>query len=84
MAKAALTADAADHVIQMAWQDRTLFDAIEAQFGFSEVAVIRLMRSPLKPRAFALSRERVTGRKTKHLALRDPDVSRFKSADQKS
>ena len=84
MAKAAFTADGVDRMIQMAWQVRTPFDAIEAQFWLSEAAVIRLMRSPLKPRAFALSRERVTGRKTKHLALRDPDVSRFKSADQKS
>ena len=79
----AFTADAVDRMIQMAWQDRTPFGAIEAQFWLSEAAVIRLMRSPLEPRAFALWRERVTGRKTKRLALSDPDVSRFKSSDQK-
>ena len=83
MAKAALTADAVDGMIQMAREDRTPFDAIEAQFWLSEAAVIRLMRSPLEPRAFALWREWVTGRKTKHVALRDPDVSRFMSSDQK-
>ena len=67
----------------MAREDRTPFDGTEAQFGLSEAAVIRLMRSPLEPRAFALWREQVAGRKTKHLALNDPDVSRFKSSDQK-
>jgi uncharacterized protein (TIGR03643 family) len=78
-----LTAEDTDRVIQMAWEDRTPFEAIEAQFGLKESDVIRLMRESLKRSSFALWRERVMGRKTKHLALRDPEVSRFKSYDQK-
>ena len=83
MNKTLLTTEVTDRVIQMAWEDRTPFEAIEAQFGLKESDVIRLMRGNLKRSSFALWRERVTGRKTKHLALRDSDVSRFKSYDQK-
>jgi uncharacterized protein (TIGR03643 family) len=83
MALQPLSAEATDRVIQMAWEDRTPFDAIDAQFGLNEAAVIKLMRSHLKPRSFALWRERVTGRKTKHAALRADGVTRFKSTDQK-
>jgi uncharacterized protein (TIGR03643 family) len=78
-----LSAEAHDRVIQMAWEDRTPFDAIELQFGLNESAVIALMRSTLKRGSFNLWRERVTGRKTKHAALRGDDVTRFKSYDQK-
>lgn len=63
-------------IIEMAWEDRTPFEAIEATFGLDEKAVIRLMRQQLKPGSFRLWRKRVTGRKTKHKALRSPDVSR--------
>ncbi|MBC7621953.1 MAG: TIGR03643 family protein [Aeromicrobium sp.] len=83
MTQQALTAEATDRVIQMAWEDRTPFEAIETQFGLNEAAVIQLMRSNLKRSSFDLWRKRVTGRKTKHAALRDKDVSRFKSYDQK-
>jgi uncharacterized protein (TIGR03643 family) len=78
-----LSAETHDRVIQMAWEDRTPFDAIELQFGLNESAVIALMRSTLKRSSFNLWRERVTGRKTKHAALRGDDVTRFKSYDQK-
>ncbi|TAG46009.1 MAG: TIGR03643 family protein [Betaproteobacteria bacterium] len=68
----------------MAWEDRTPFEAIERQFGLNESAVIALMRKSLQRSSFNRWRERVTGRKTKHVALRSDDVIRFKSSDQKS
>ncbi len=83
MASKALPPEAVDRIIQMAWEDRTPFEAIERQFGLNESGVIVLMRQALKRSSFALWRERVTGRKTKHLKLRDSDVNRFKSYDQK-
>ena len=63
-------------VIEMAWEDRTPFEAIDDQFGLSEKQVIQFMRSQLKPGSFRLWRERVTGRNTKHLKLRPAEVSR--------
>tara|TARA_B100000787_G_scaffold147052_1_gene117880 strand:- start:60 stop:302 length:243 start_codon:yes stop_codon:yes gene_type:complete len=68
-------------IIEMAWEDRTPFDAIEAQFGFKEQAVKELMRSNLKSSAYKSWRKRVTGRATKHLAKRDFSVGRHKSYD---
>nr|WP_315475763.1 TIGR03643 family protein [uncultured Undibacterium sp.] len=73
-----------DRVIQMAWEDRTTFDAIQRQFGLDESTVIRLMRSAMKASSFKMWRARVTGRKTKHQALRGAEVMRFKSSDQKN
>ncbi len=78
-----LSAEEIDRVIQMAWEDRTAFDTIEIQFGINEAEVIRLMRKHMKRSSFEMWRKRVTGRKTKHLALRDDHVARFKSSDQK-
>jgi uncharacterized protein (TIGR03643 family) len=63
-------------IIEMAWEDRTPFEAIAALYGLPESQVIALMRSSLKPRAFRNWRQRVSGRATKHGALRDPSVSR--------
>ena len=63
-------------IIEMAWEDRTPFEAIENSFDLNESAVISLMRRELKPRSFRLWRQRVTSRKTKHLKLRSPNVSR--------
>jgi len=63
-------------IIEMAWEDRTPFEAIALQFSLNEAAVIRLMRRQLKPNSFKLWRARVSGRKTKHLKLRSPEVSR--------
>lgn len=63
-------------IVEMAWEDRTPFEAIDVQFGLNESAVIRLMRGQLKPRSFKLWRARVSGRATKHLKLRSSDVSR--------
>ena len=76
--------NAADHsrVIEMAWEDRTPFEAIERLYGLPEAAVIRLMRRSLKPKAFKNWRQRVSGRVTKHGARRDPSVSRGYCATQ--
>ncbi|MFN3580365.1 MAG: TIGR03643 family protein [Pseudomonas sp.] len=63
-------------IIEMAWEDRTPFEAIEGLYGLDESAVIALMRTELKSGSFRLWRKRVSGRKTKHLALRDPGVIR--------
>jgi uncharacterized protein (TIGR03643 family) len=63
-------------LIEMAWEDRTPFDAIEQSFGLSESQVIQLMRHELKRGSFELWRKRVTGRATKHLALRSKFVDR--------
>ena len=63
-------------IIEMAWEDRTPFEAIESNFGLNESAVIHLMRRQIKPKSFRLWRKRVSGRKTKHQSLRSPDVSR--------
>lgn len=66
----------------MAWEDRTPFEAIKSTYGLSERDVINLMRRELKPGSFRLWRRRVTARKTKHAALRHPDVSRGYSLQQ--
>ena len=72
-----------DRIIEMAWEDRTPFDAIEFQFGTSEQEVIEIMRSEMKASSFRMWRKRVQGRKTKHTALRDDEMDRFKSTRQK-
>lgn len=63
-------------IIEMAWEDRTPFEAIEQQFNLNESQVITLMRSQMKPGSFRMWRKRVSGRTTKHLKLRDPAISR--------
>lgn len=63
-------------IIEMAWEDRTPFEAIELQFGLSEPEVILFMRQKLKAGSFRLWRHRVSGRKTKHVKLRSEKVSR--------
>ena len=73
-----------DRVIEMAWEDRTSFDAIESQFRLTPGEVIALMRRELKPSSFRLWRERTTGRKSKHVSLRGFQVGRFRCPNQKS
>jgi uncharacterized protein (TIGR03643 family) len=63
-------------IIEMAWEDRTPFEAIEKLYGLNEAAVIKLMRRQLKSSSFRLWRARVHGRTSKHLQLRHPDISR--------
>ena len=72
-----------DRVIEMAWEDRTPFEAIKYQYKLSEQDVIKLMRSELKSRSFKLWRERVQGRKTKHQNLRSFNEGRFKCSRQR-
>ena len=58
--------DELDRIIEMAWEDRTTFEAIDYQFGLSEQEVIELMRQEMKASSFKMWRKRVSGRKTKH------------------
>ncbi|MDX1959227.1 MAG: TIGR03643 family protein [Leptospiraceae bacterium] len=71
-------------IIGMAWEDRTPFEAIKIQFGFTETDVIKLMRKELKRSSFNLWRKRVnTGVSMKHSKKRNPQISRFKCSLQK-
>ena len=74
-----LSEEDTDRIIQMAWEDRTPFEAIKIQFGYSESQVIDLMRNQLKRSSFNLWRKRVnSGVSTKHLKKRNPEIDRFK------
>ena len=73
-----------DRVVQMAWEDRTPFEAIKFQFNLSEKDVIRLMKKEMTDKNWRKWRKRVQGRKTKHLKLREEGVNRFKCSRQKS
>jgi uncharacterized protein (TIGR03643 family) len=75
---------AIDRIIEMAWEDRTTFEAIHFQFGLKEQEVIDLMRREMKPSSFRMWRARVHGRKTKHEKLRTFEKGRFKCSRQKS
>lgn len=73
-----------DRIIEMAWEDRTSFEAIKIQFAFSESDVIALMRKELKRSSFNLWRKRVnSGVSHKHERKRNPETTRFKSTLQK-
>ncbi len=78
------TAEDKDRIIEMAWEDRTPFEAIELQFGLKEKDVIAFMRANSKPSSFRMWRKRMAGRTTKHTALRSDDVNRFKCNRQRS
>lgn len=71
-----LSAEEKSRIIEMAWEDRTPFEAIEEQFTLNESQVIKFMRLNLNPKSFKLWRKRVSGRSTKHTKLRSPDVTR--------
>ena len=73
-----------DRIVEMAWEDRTPFEAIAHQFGLSEQAVIQLMRQQMKASSFKRWRRRVQGRSTKHRHLRQDSTQRFKCTRQKS
>ena len=73
-----------DRIIEMAWEDRTPFEAIEHQFKISEKDIIKLMRTKLKKSSFKLWRKRVHSRIShKHLHKRNPDITRFKCTRQR-
>lgn len=74
-----------NRIIQMAWEDRTPFEAIEMQFGLSESDVIRLVRASLKSSSFRMWRKRVnSGVSMKHSKKRSSEIKRFKSNRQRS
>ena len=73
-----------DRIIEMAWEDRTPFEAVFLQFDINEKELKAIMRKNLKKSSFKLWRERVSGRKTKHSKLRDNSVDRFKCKLQRN
>lgn len=73
-----------DRIVEMAWEDRTPFEAIRSQFGLSEAEVIALMRRQMTASSFRMWRARVSGRKTKHSRLRSDDTTRFKCSRQRA
>ena len=74
-----------DRIIEMAWEDRTPFEAINFQFGLTEAEVIALMRQELKASSFRRWRKRVnSGVSLKHLRKRTAGIDRFKSTRQRS
>ena len=70
-----------DRLIEMCWEDRTPFEAIEYQFGLKEEDAIKIMRNNLKSKSFKVWRKRVSGRKTKHMGLNQS--TRFKSTHKR-
>lgn len=78
-----LSTEDIDRIIEMAWEDRTPFDAIELQFGLKEQKVIELMRKHMKESSFRMWRKRVQGRSTKHSKKRTFEEGRFKCSRQK-
>ncbi len=79
-----LDGETINRVIEMAWEDRTPFEAIETQFGLKEKDVITVMRRQMKASSFKMWRKRVSDRATKHAKKRDFQVGRFKSSNQKN
>lgn len=74
-----------DRIIEMAWEDRTPFEAIKYQFGLPEKEVIRLMRRELKTASFKRWRKRVnSGVSQKHLKKRNPEINRFRCSRQRA
>mgnify|MGYP000061084819 CR=1 FL=1 len=79
-----LTPDEVSRVIEMAWEDRTPFEAIEATYGLTEPQVIALMRNEMKSSSFRMWRARVSGRVTKHAAKRGFSVGRHVCPTQRT
>jgi uncharacterized protein (TIGR03643 family) len=80
-----LNAFAIDRIIEMAWEDRTPFEAIQFQFGLAENEVIKLMRNELKLSSFNLWRKRVNSKiSQKHLKKRSEEITRFKCSRQRT
>lgn len=85
MTKKIFSVEQIDRIIEMAWEDRTPFEAINFQFGISEAETIALMRTELKRSSFNLWRKRVnSGISQKHLKKRNPEIERFKCTRQKT
>lgn len=80
----ALTDKDIDRIIEMAWEDRTPFDAIRYQFGLTESEVRKIMKAELKFRSYKLWRARVEACKTKHQKSRSAEINRFKCDRQRA
>ena len=78
-----LSAQDIDRIVEMAWEDRTPFDAIKSQFGVSEAEVIKLMRKQMKASSWRMWRARVAGRSTKHAKKRVDGMDRFRCSMQR-
>ena len=78
-----LSEDVIDRIVEMAWEDRTPFDAITDQFGLTESEIIVLMRHQMKSSSWRMWRARVQGRSTKHRARRGFEVGRHRSSRQR-
>ena len=75
--------ESTNRIIEMAWEDRTPFDAISKQFDISEKEIISVMRNNIKKKSFLNWRKRVDNRKTKHTMLSSLHKKRFKSNAQR-
>lgn len=73
-----------NRIIEMAWEDRTTFEAIRFQFGLAESEVVRLMREEMKLSSWKMWRKRVQGRATKHASKRTFAKGRHKSSRQRA
>ena len=63
-------------LIEMAWEDKTPFEAILSTYHLNESSLMRLMQKHLKPSSYRLWRKRVKERSSKHLKLRSPEINR--------
>ncbi|MFT6851249.1 MAG: hypothetical protein ACJATA_002070 [Sphingobacteriales bacterium] len=80
-----MTTTEIDRIVEMAWEDKTPFEAIKIQFGLTEADVIKLMREELKNSSFKRWRKRVNSRvSSKHLHKRSEEIKRFKSSRQRN
>lgn len=79
-----LDKESINRIVEMAWEDRTPFDAILSQYGLTEQEVIRLMRREMRSKSWKMWRKRVQNRKSKHSKLRSQDIERFRCSRQKS
>jgi uncharacterized protein (TIGR03643 family) len=79
-----LSSEDIDRIVEMAWEDRTPFDAIRFQFGVPEKEVIELMREEMKASSWRMWRARMNGRSTKHQKKRSQEVERFRCSRQKA
>ena len=85
MMKKNFSVEQIDRIIEMAWEDRTPFEAITFQFGISEAETIAIMRTELKRSSFNLWRKRVnSGNSQKHIKKRNPEIERFKCTRQRT
>jgi uncharacterized protein (TIGR03643 family) len=84
MSEQILTSKDIDRIVEMAWEDRTTFEAIEIQFGLKEKDVIDLMRREMEISSFKMWRKRTNGRHTKHTVLRNTEINRFRCSRQKT